>query len=213
MLDGMSWRAVLGLAFALSLVAGCGLERSPIEQAVDGGGRDAGVVGLDAPRVDVGPVDGGPFDGGSDGGPIDVGDFDAGPPTIDAPITPIDTGVDAPIAPIDVGVDAPIFDAGTDAPAPVDAGTDAPPPPRGCNALYGASPGYQLCSETVALCTFYYDPPPGETRSCNSVCSAGGGVCTGALDEGGSSNRCATSGTSTCGTNEFDGVCVCTRIP
>lgn len=202
----------IGLLAMLFSIAGCSLDRNPIENAVDGGMRDAG--GMDAGMLDGGGLDAPPPDA-----PLpDVPGLDAGTDTgVDAFVPPFDGGTDAGMP--DTGVDAGMRDAGVDAGMPdagVDAGPpdagmpDAPPPPRTCDDIYGTLPNYEPCTETTTECTFYLDPS-GNT-SCSTHCSARGGMCVDGFSEGSPVCSFTTPGFG-CANTSMDMVCRCTRIP
>lgn len=146
---------------------------------------------LDRAGVGVGS-DGGPLPD-LDGGGVDAGDGGA-----------IDSGV------ADAGADSGA-DAGTD--AGVDGGQDAgqdagPPPPRPCATTYAGVPGFQPCAERATECEFYTDGPV--DASCDSVCTAAGGVCISARSEGGAT-ACGPGGSQECDQESNDQVCICSR--
>lgn len=138
-------------------------------------------------------------DAGSDAGPapeLDGGSLDAGGGgEIDS--GPLDAGTDP-----DAGVDA-----GTD--SGVDAGQDAgPPAPRPCATTYAGVPGFQPCAERATECEFFTDGPV--DASCDEVCTAAGGVCISARNEGGST-ACGPGGPQDCSQESNDQVCICSR--
>lgn len=206
----MAWRlAVVGV---LSVIAGCGLERAPIETvdgAVPDGGTDAGArdSGPSDAGPDVGPVDAGPLDAGAadagppDAGPTDAGAADAGPP--DAGPMARDAGPDGGPTARDAGPP----DAGPPDAGPPDAG---PPALRSCGDIYGGLPSYTECVETATDCTFYVNPTG--NSSCDALCGGVGGTCSGAFNEGGSTG-CTVGTALTCASSNNDEVCVCDRIP
>lgn len=219
----MASRLLLSVAaIALALVAGCALERGPLDTTGIDASRPDAPMGLDA-RGDVGPADAGPdvgpVDGGPDAGPSDAGTdagLDAGPPDAG----PLDAGSDAgrdsgppDAGPPDAGPpDAGPPDAGPPDGGPPDAGPpDAGPPVlRTCVAIYGGLPSYTPCAETATSCTFYVNPSG--NSSCDALCGGVGGMCSGAFNEGGTTG-CTTGTALTCDSSNNDEVCVCNRIP
>ncbi|HKE18876.1 MAG TPA: hypothetical protein VKB80_28570 [Kofleriaceae bacterium] len=85
-------------------------------------------------------------------------------------------GVQDDAAPAEPDAASPVEDA---APPP-DAPPPDAPPPSACDQQYGRSPGYQLCEENDATCTFFVDS--GQAASCGQHCADFGGQCIDAVN-------------------------------
>ena len=167
------------------LLGACGLAlvACSLDRVGVGAGSDSGPDAGPAPELDGGGVDAG------DGGAIDSGIADAG----------TDAGTDSGL---DAGTDAGV-DGGQDG------GQDAgPPPPRPCATTYAGVPGFELCVERATECELYTNGSA--DASCDAVCTAAGGVCISARNEGSSAN-CGSGGPQDCGQESNDQVCVCSR--
>ncbi len=86
------------------------------------------------------------------------------------------------------------------------------PPPdirnTSCDALFGSTPGYYLCSESPTECRFFRHSPYGTSdKSCNAIC--GDHTCLGA-DDTDSSYKCSTYRVN-CASTHHSSTCRCSR--
>lgn len=82
----------------------------------------------------------------------------------------------------------------------------------GCAALYGGTPGFQLCTESASACSFAINTKQG---SCGSRCAAAGGECVAMVNDN-NNVKCSKSNEAldpnSCGSTQYESaICICSR--
>jgi hypothetical protein len=86
----------------------------------------------------------------------------------------------------------------------VDSSSDTPA--LTCTERYGATNGFQLCTETATFCSFVAIK---KGSSCTDLCARFGGTC---LSAKVNSSNCLAGSPSSCDdTTNYDDICTCTR--
>ncbi len=79
-----------------------------------------------------------------------------------------------------------------------------------CDDSFAAAPGYELCSEDEASCSFNYETAGG---TCADACTLLGTTCLGAFDNNAILCEPVPATGDTCDTPRQSEICVCARLP